>query len=101
MEWVIYYADGTKFTSGDGFPEDSPKWGVVAIGQMVGTSAMPLGGDYFTYRGRWYNHDLVGLVDQLTHYAKDIQAVRIGRYINDPQYKQIKEGLYEWVRSHS
>lgn len=101
MEWVIYYADGTKFTSGDGFPEDSPKWGLVAIAQKVDGSVMPLVGDYFTFRGRWYNHDLTGIVDQMTHFAKDIQAFRVGRYVDEQIYKSILTEIHTWAHSHS
>jgi len=89
--WTLYYDDGMTFTSGDGPPEASYPWGVVFVTQPgVNSRDLVWGLDYLIYRtdlGHWTGHDLIGLVDQLTHFAHKIEAVRPGREMDTDTLK--------------
>lgn len=90
MKWQLYYADGSVYTDEDGKAQDSPKDFLVAVYQEIepfGRSIVR--GDYFTFRERWYGHDLYGLIDQMKHHAHDIEAVRPGYYADDKTYKEV------------
>lgn len=87
MKWTMYYADGSKFSDADGSPQTSPKDFLVAIFQ----EGALLTGEYFTFRGRWYQHDQYGLIDQMKHHAEDIDAMRPGYYVDDRLYNELVE----------
>ena len=83
---TLYYANGSTF---EGNPEDSPKWGLVAIGvpdERLGVAV--LAGDYFAFHdGRWWNHDLIGLIDTLVN--GQISVLRVGRYVSGEQFQNL------------
>lgn len=57
VEWIIWYADGTTFSSDEGGPEQAPKEGVIVVGvrdQQVGRRLLH-SGDYFCWQ-----HDNLG-----------------------------------------
>ena len=89
--WTLHYDDGSRFTSVQGELGESPPWGVVFVTQPgVNSRDLVWGLDYLIYRtdlGHWTGHDLIGLVDQLTHYAHKIEAVRPGREMDTDQLK--------------
>lgn len=108
MSWHLYYDDGKVFTNKDGTPDESPKFGLVAIAQELNGEIMPLAGDYFAFHGpigsvsaRWFNHDLVGLLDYLVKDAENISAVRIGRYVDDADYKKILQNIINLAHGRS
>lgn len=89
--WTLHYDDGSRFTSTRGEPGDSPPWGVVFVTQPgVNSRDLVWGLDYLIYRtdlGHWTGHDLVGLMDQLTHFAHKVEAVRPGREMDTDRLK--------------
>ena len=95
--WKLVYDDGSSFTSEDGAPNDSPPWGAVAVAQPeVENRDLIWGADFLLYRsdlGFWTGHDLVGLVDQATHFSPSIVAVRPGREMNLRDLKKIVRDL--------
>ncbi len=87
--WLMYYADDSTFSSKDGLPEDSPKDFLVCIMQKSDFGSQLLIANHYIFRGRWYGHDLFGLLDQVQHHAKEITAVRHGYYTEDENYREI------------
>lgn len=81
--WKLWYEDGTTFGSEQGSVNDSPAWGVVAVTQAgVEGRDVLWNHDHYIYRadrGYWSGHDLIGLIDQLVHFAPHIVAHRVGR----------------------
>lgn len=93
IDWRIYYADASTFSSDDGSAHEAPAFGVQAICQRdadVGLETLHAF-DYYLYMdGRWNGlcgHD--GLVDQLSAHAPDIEALKAGRQIPRQQYQDI------------
>jgi len=81
MDWIVYYEDGSTFTSDDGKPEDAPRRGAMIVanrdrecGKILswneesGTQA-PLqysDADFFVWRkGQWLPVDQFGMLDYL------------------------------------
>jgi hypothetical protein len=91
MTWTLHYENGTTFSSEDGEPQDSLPWGVVFVCQPgVNSRDVLWGHDFLLYRtdlGHWTGHDLIGLVDQLTHFAHKVTAVRPGREMDTDTLK--------------
>ncbi|MCR4307920.1 MAG: hypothetical protein NUV80_05130, partial [Candidatus Berkelbacteria bacterium] len=89
---TLYYADGTTY---QGKPEDSPKWGLVAIGRpddVLGVGV--LAGDYFAFHDdRWWNHDLIGLIDTLVN--SQVSVLRVGRYVGEEQFRELVRTIPE------
>ncbi len=59
IDWIIYYADGSSFTSADGRPEDAPRQGVQVIAQANPEVGRRLYWDQDTYcwqGGEWVPH---------------------------------------------
>lgn len=100
MRWCLFYADGRVFTSNDGEPGESPEYGLVGILQAHYQGTKTLHGDYFAfYEGRWWNHDLEGLLTELCHDARRFQCVRRGKYADDSTYLEITTRM-EHDRKH-
>src|SRR3990167_6532374 len=89
---TLYYADGSTFS---GKPANSPKWGLVAIGvpdERLGVAV--LAGDYFAFHdGKWWNHDLIGLIDTLVN--GQISVLRVGRYVSGEQFRDLVKSIPE------
>lgn len=67
MDWIIYYEDGTSFTSEQGNPEDAPRLGVlvvankdVEVGKVLHHRA-----DFYIWREEWLPADKFGIMDYL------------------------------------
>ena len=93
LAWRIYYADGSTFSSVEGTPHEAPAFGVQAVCQPepdVGLETLHAF-DYYAYMGGvWLGfcgHD--ALVDHVTAYAPDIEALKVGRQIPRQQYQAI------------
>lgn len=93
MEWRVYYADGSTFSSVDGNPHDAPFFGIIAVCQPcpdVGLETLHAFDWYFYMLGRWngaVGHD--ALIDHVTAYAPDLEAVVVGRQVPRAQYQEI------------
>ena len=99
FKWRLYYENGSTFSDTDGEPWQSPGWGAVAIAQPNQYNAgffrsILKDGPYFLYRKDWdcwMEVELDGLYDQLAHHAHLISAFRMGRYIRDDDFSDIKK----------
>ena len=76
MKWIIFYYDGSEYSSLDGSPWDAPRTGVLAIfvkderdpPDRDGRGYYPVfHEDYYTWHsfGGWAKHNLTGLMDYL------------------------------------
>jgi hypothetical protein len=79
---------------GYGAPHESPPYGAVLVTQPgIGPEILSGGDPYFVHRtdhDQWWGCDLVGLYDQLTHYAHVIDCVRVGRWLRTPDWQEIQ-----------
>lgn len=60
LKWIIYYEDGSEFTSDDGGPEDAPRQGVAVIAQadeQVGRKLRWNQDAYCWEYDQWVPHD--------------------------------------------
>jgi len=93
-DWTLWYDDETVFTSLDGEPNDSPRWGVVCVTQP-GKAKDVLWNEWaYIYHEDmeiWTQHDLVGFIDQQVHFSPMITCVRIGRDMLTGRFKEIVE----------
>ena len=87
-KWVIYYDDGSIYTSEDGPPFDGPGYGVIAIWQQ-GHDLLFNKDFYLRKRECWLEVDMIGLVDQLVVSAPLIEAVKVGRVVSRDAFKAI------------
>lgn len=89
MAWKVY-GDGWEFSSKDGCPRDVPAWGTLLIIQDGVEQGSSLSGRYFYWwHGRWFSADEVGFFDKMTHYAHEIDVVRVGRWVPDDQWNAV------------
>jgi hypothetical protein len=70
MDWIIYYDDGSTFTSEQGGPGDAPGLGVICVAfadDALGRAVIN-GWDFYIWHepGGWEAHNYHGLIDQLT-----------------------------------
>ncbi len=85
IEWVIFYSDGSTFSSEDGSPDDAPALDIQVIAQKDETVGRKLliHKDYYWYMdGRWYGGELFGLYDYLVRSGR----AKFGRYVSDGTY---------------
>jgi len=88
--WIIWYDDGSSFSSEDGEPDQAPRWGVLCVAEYSHDHGRVIwhGGDYYCYElrsvnerlGEWIRCDLVGLIDYLTQPGRE-KIVLIGRAV--------------------
>jgi hypothetical protein len=81
IRWIIWYDDGSSFTSDDGEPHEAPRWGVQVIAAYSADHGRVLnhGKDFYWRDGdEWLGGDLVGLVDHLTR-PGTTKIVLVGR----------------------
>jgi hypothetical protein len=95
MQWKIWYEGGSTFSSDQGSPQDSPKFGVLAITQADGMHGQLTlsGGEFYVYRddvAEWYHCDTFGTFDQLIHYAHCISCIRPGRFTTNQEFNDIQ-----------
>jgi hypothetical protein len=67
IEWIVYYSDGSSFTSADGSPSDAPRRGVQCVAVRDDTCGKLIwhSSDFYCWQGEWVNHSLLGLLDYL------------------------------------
>lgn len=89
--WRIYYADGQRFSSNDGTPEQAPGYGVVCIRQSVEHDDLFNETYYFWHKEKqcWFNVDFIGLVDWLVTDAKNISTLKVGRTVTRKEFKEL------------
>ncbi len=85
VKWVIFYSDGSSFSSKDGSPDDAPALDIQVIAQgdeTVGRKLL-IHKDYYWYESdRWYGGELFGLYDYLIRSRR----AKFGRYVTDATY---------------
>lgn len=89
--WIIFYADGTSFSSDDGAPHEAPRWGIVCIAAPSADHGRVLwiGKDYFWWdENEWINGDFTGLIDYLTRPGRE-KIVLVGRGIPPTRFHAI------------
>ncbi len=91
IEWKIRYDDGDVFTNLDGRSRDAPKFGALAITQRSElTGHDVLYGEFlYHWRGKWWAANTMGMIDKVTHFVHQIEAVLHGRWIDDAQWNEI------------
>ena len=96
MEWAVYYADGSTFTSEDGPPESAPRVGVQCVlqsdervGYEVVCRTLPSPDGFWIWQhGRWWDSDTPGFWDYLMH-SQEACVVLFGRWLPDEEYEAI------------
>ena len=76
VEWIIYYDDGTTFSSQNGEPHEAPREGAQVLATRNGDvgRALWFGVDYFCWQdGEWVPRNSVGL----HHYLRQPGPVKI------------------------
>ena len=65
-DWIIFYQDGSTFSSDEGGPEDAPRWGV----EVIATSDPDVGrmlywdSEFYCWQeDQWIPHDRAGAQD--------------------------------------
>ena len=89
MTWIIYYDDGSTYSSDDGPPEDAPVDGVQVIMQALsdGGRRIVQGGDYYWWLGdEWASGALVDLERRL---RAAIPSIKFGRWMSSDGYAAI------------
>jgi hypothetical protein len=93
--WAAFYDDKRVVTWQDCLPQDTPHWGLIAIGQRTERIYPPVlcdGRKAWLYRadlGHWQEPDDAGFIDILVHHAHDVTAVRYGRMINTEMFREL------------
>ena len=81
-DWIIYYGDGSEFTSDDGTPAQAPAENIQVIAQNDGTVGRELLSMFDFYRydeayQKWVGHDIHGLLSVLRSSGQIKQAVTL------------------------
>lgn len=86
--WVLFYADGSRITSAQVAPADTPTEGVVfAAHPRSENGNLVYPGDWVVYHdGFWYGHDLPSLLRLMVHRLPSIEAVRQGVFVEEDRY---------------
>lgn len=92
--WVIYYDDGSRFSSECGAPEDAPRLGVQVIVQHDPQEREPYmvihAGNYYVWRGtRWHAADQFGFHDY--YFFQNGLVALAGRTMGDAEFRKILE----------
>jgi hypothetical protein len=92
--WTLWYEDGSRFTSDDGAPHESPVGGAVLVSQDVpGNEVLSYGQAWFVHRTDlgWLNCDREGMHDQVMYYAHLIDCVRFGRWMERDAWRDVQK----------
>lgn len=91
VEWKIRYDDGAVYSDLDGLPFSAPKFGALTITQRSElTGQEVLFGEFLYYwRDKWWAANTMGIIDKITHFVHEIEAVLHGRWIDDKQWNEI------------
>ena len=92
VDWIIYYGDGTTFSSDDGAPGDAPRQNVqvVAINDIRVGRALLWDRDYYCWHAEantWMPHDRQGLEHFLDTSKMPIRLC--GFWIPDEEFQRI------------
>jgi len=92
MDWLVAYADGSTFSSGDGAPEAAPRAGgqeVYLLDEATGWKIEPSRVGHWVWReGQWSGvHDLSGWYDYLFHHPEPGLTL-FGRTLKDEEWEQ-------------
>lgn len=91
--WIIYYADGSTFSSKDGSWEEAPQDGVIAVKQFKDetmTHDFHVDKDFYVMieDGQINSFNELDLKDYIRRVAPKI---KIGKWITDTQYRAVLE----------
>lgn len=94
IEWIIYYADGSSFTSEDGPPEAAPRTGIqVVVNRSPKRGKQPWHShDYYCWQEiEWVPHSIGGLHDYLADRSVEKHIVLRGLAIPSQRFMDIWE----------
>ena len=95
IKWIVFYDDGSSFTSEEGEPWDAPRVGVEAIAIVDISCGVYAIGDldfycwHFEDNGYWMNHNERGMLQYLAKPGKE-KVVLQGYAINRAKWANIK-----------
>jgi hypothetical protein len=100
VDWIVFYDDGSTFSSDDGAPEQAPAWGVMVIAARSAEHGRTLwlGQDFFWWDedGEWVDGDLVGLIDYLARRPYTKKIVLMGRdRAPDRFHRSYRQALFD------
>jgi hypothetical protein len=108
FRWRLYYADGSTFDDTQGVPRESPvRPRVVCVAQPGATGRNPIlvGESWFLYseaEGEWYAVETEGdCLDEIQEDAHKVSCVRKGRWIRNPEFREIWDRAREEAGMHS
>lgn len=90
-EWVVWYSDGSSFSSEDGGPGDAPRRYVQAIAvaaQSCGNYVLSEQ-DFYCWHDGWIPHDFNGLMQYLAAPGTE-KIVLSGYWIKRDKYAEIR-----------
>lgn len=97
VRWIIWYDDGSTFTSDDGSPEIAPLDGILGIREWddEGNTARYLARDYYEWTGDgWRTGDLTDLEKWL---RKDRPSLKYGRWAPHGIWQRVRAAIkQEW-----
>jgi len=94
VKWIIYYDDGSRYSSDDGSPYDARATGVIAIVEEADCpSGFKVGCEkpFYLWRedlGLWAMADEAGFWDYIFH-QKGPLKILVGRTVSDSDYQRI------------
>ena len=90
VDWIIYYSDGSTFSSDEGDWADAPGWGcqVVLFRDSIVKCGIRHDRDYYRLDedGTVVGMDFVGLIDYV---VEMLGVVKVGRMLTQAEYKRI------------
>jgi hypothetical protein len=93
LEWIIYYSDGSTFSSKDGGPQKTPRNYVQVVMQtndhMGGRDLMDYHDHYGWHNDRWLPHDLSGITQYKDDPSIENKIVLNGYWIADSEFWKI------------
>ena len=93
-DWLLFYTDGTIFTSHDGMPYDAPPVGIIVMIQENANGNWVLYQRDLAYvwgwrsENEWVPVDLVGILDYIFHH-RGIKSLVFGRWTSNKNFEKI------------
>jgi hypothetical protein len=96
-DWIVYYADGSDFTSEDGEPWDAPRRYVAAIAvpNIENGCDILFGYNFYCWHfdeGCWVQHNESALDDYLDLPGKEFGRLR-GWYVSRGKFEEIRKRI--------
>ncbi len=94
-DWMVFYDDGSTFSSEQGMPWEAPAVGVLILLQVDGNGKwvqyMQQTAYCWEWRtlGEWVPCDAIGVMDYMFHHEGP-KAVLFGRWTSDTNYERIR-----------